>query len=159
MHDLARLSQYWSYTSSFCSLWPLPTSVSCISWSIILDLLSVDHNTMRQTSEKPQGDGGNGLSVLCRSSKSARSRTTEKRAGESKYPASYAYSGTMLGARPNPTSYQPELAKFYEKEVFVCEGDGRPPWCTICMNWKPDRAHHCREIARCVKKMDHFCPW
>ena len=27
------------------------------------------------------------------------------------------------------------------------------------MNFKPDRSHHCREVNRCVQKMDHFCPW
>lgn len=52
-----------------------------------------------------------------------------------------------------------DLQEHYTKEVFVCEGDGRPTWCSSCMNWKPDRAHHCREVDRCVRKMDHFCPW
>lgn len=53
----------------------------------------------------------------------------------------------------------PSLRDFYSKDVFVCQGDGRPIWCSTCNNYKPDRAHHCREIERCVKKMDHFCPW
>ena len=25
--------------------------------------------------------------------------------------------------------------------------------------YKPDRAHFCRQLNRCVLKMDHFCPW
>ncbi|KAK3695562.1 DHHC palmitoyltransferase-domain-containing protein [Podospora appendiculata] len=57
----------------------------------------------------------------------------------------------------NPDS--PGLEDFYSKDVFVCDFDGRPPWCSTCCNWKPDRAHHCSEIDRCVRKMDHYCPW
>ena len=48
---------------------------------------------------------------------------------------------------------------FWLKDVFVCNFDGRPSFCSTCLNFKPDRAHHCREVDRCVKKMDHFCPW
>jgi len=51
------------------------------------------------------------------------------------------------------------LRDFYTKDVFSCEGDGRPVWCSTCLNFKPDRTHHCREVGRCVRKMDHFCPW
>ncbi len=49
--------------------------------------------------------------------------------------------------------------EFWHKDVFVCGFDGRPPFCSTCYNYKPDRAHHCRELGRCVLKMDHFCPW
>lgn len=51
------------------------------------------------------------------------------------------------------------LEEFYSKDVFVCQDDGKPPWCTSCAQFKTDRAHHCRELGRCVRKMDHFCPW
>jgi palmitoyltransferase len=48
---------------------------------------------------------------------------------------------------------------FWHKDVFTCNWDGRPSFCSACHNYKPDRAHHCRELGRCVLKMDHFCPW
>ncbi|KAK2748892.1 palmitoyltransferase pfa5 [Myotisia sp. PD_48] len=51
------------------------------------------------------------------------------------------------------------LEAFYMKDVFVCKEDGRPPWCSKCCQYKSDRAHHCSEVDRCVRKMDHFCPW
>ncbi|KAJ5735584.1 uncharacterized protein N7483_000709 [Penicillium malachiteum] len=51
------------------------------------------------------------------------------------------------------------LETFYTKEVFVCQDDGRPQYCSTCCQFKMDRSHHCREIDRCVRKMDHFCPW
>lgn len=57
----------------------------------------------------------------------------------------------------NPDS--PGLERFYSKDVFACEADGRPKWCSGCRQWKPDRAHHSSEIGRCVRKMDHLCPW
>ncbi|KAI2637658.1 zf-DHHC-domain-containing protein [Hypomontagnella submonticulosa] len=61
------------------------------------------------------------------------------------------------GPDPNPDS--PGLEKFYTKDVFICENDGRPKWCSECCNWKPDRVHHSSEIDRCVYRMDHYCPW
>lgn len=57
----------------------------------------------------------------------------------------------------NPDS--PGLENFYSKDIFVCEADGRPKWCSSCRQWKPDRAHHSSELDRCVRKMDHLCPW
>ncbi|KAL1958707.1 hypothetical protein VTO42DRAFT_4050 [Malbranchea cinnamomea] len=51
------------------------------------------------------------------------------------------------------------LEAFYAKDIFVCQADGKPPWCSVCHQWKTDRAHHCSEAGRCVRKMDHFCPW
>ncbi|CAG7997005.1 unnamed protein product [Penicillium nalgiovense] len=59
------------------------------------------------------------------------------------------------------TAFQSDfgLESFYTRDVFVCEEDGRPHWCTTCCQYKTDRAHHCRELGRCVRKMDHFCPW
>ena len=69
------------------------------------------------------------------------------------------YTGGIIAGRPNPETESPGLQEFYRKNVFICEGDGRPIWCSICMNWKVDRSHHCREVGRCVRKMDHYCPW
>jgi palmitoyltransferase len=53
----------------------------------------------------------------------------------------------------------PGLERFYSKDVFICENDGLPRWCSSCKTWKPDRTHHSSDINRCVRKMDHFCPW
>ena len=48
---------------------------------------------------------------------------------------------------------------FWHRDLFICQYDGRPPFCSQCFSWKLDRDHHCREVNRCVRKMDHFCPW
>ncbi|KAI2617121.1 zf-DHHC-domain-containing protein [Hypoxylon sp. NC1633] len=60
---------------------------------------------------------------------------------------------------PDPNPDSPGLEQFYTKDVFICENDGRPKWCSVCCNWKADRVHHSSEINRCVYRMDHFCPW
>lgn len=31
--------------------------------------------------------------------------------------------------------------------------------CTRCEIYRPPRAHHCRICRRCIRKMDHHCPW
>ncbi|KAF7260175.1 hypothetical protein EG68_02047 [Paragonimus skrjabini miyazakii] len=31
--------------------------------------------------------------------------------------------------------------------------------CTRCSMFRPPRAHHCRICRRCVRRMDHHCPW
>ncbi len=55
-----------------------------------------------------------------------------------------------LATKNDPDS--PGLESFYTKDVFVCEMDGRPRWCSECKNWKPDRAHHCSSAGRCIRK-------
>ncbi|VDP22136.1 unnamed protein product [Soboliphyme baturini] len=31
--------------------------------------------------------------------------------------------------------------------------------CGRCEAYRPPRAHHCRICRRCIRKMDHHCPW
>ena len=30
------------------------------------------------------------------------------------------------------------LQSFYTKNIFTCEGDGRPVWCSTCLHFKQD---------------------
>ncbi len=69
---------------------------------------------------------------------------------------SYAYPSGNLSP-DDASALKRGLEAFWTKDVFVCEADGKPIFCSTCQNWKPDRAHHCREVARCVRKMDHSC--
>jgi palmitoyltransferase len=72
-------------------------------------------------------------------------------------PTDLETSGIVAASDNDPDS--PGLELFYTKDVFVCDMDGKPKWCTHCANWKPDRAHHSSDCGRCIRKMDHFCPW
>ena len=51
------------------------------------------------------------------------------------------------------------VADYVQDDCFVSKDDGRPPWCSHCLNFKPGRTHHCRQIDRCIDRYDHFCPW
>lgn len=48
---------------------------------------------------------------------------------------------------------------FDKYDAYICDYEGMPLWCDKCHNFKPDRTHHCKELGRCVRKMDHYCPW
>lgn len=68
----------------------------------------------------------------------------------------YIDRGSVSGGRSGPPA---GLENFYTRDIFECEVDGLPRYCSICKTWKPDRTHHSREVGRCIFKMDHFCPW
>ncbi|VVT47353.1 uncharacterized protein SAPINGB_P001669 [Magnusiomyces paraingens] len=44
-------------------------------------------------------------------------------------------------------------------DVFICDPDGFPLWCSHCQSIKTDRVHHSAELGYCVDKMDHMCHW
>ncbi|OAP65670.1 hypothetical protein AYL99_01642 [Fonsecaea erecta] len=86
-----------------------------------------------------------------------RSATHKEEALE--YDSTEGYTPRHLRHRQDKEAQGFRAQDFWYKDVFVCGWDGRPPFCSTCYNYKPDRAHHCRELGRCVLKMDHFCPW
>ncbi|XP_026461598.1 palmitoyltransferase ZDHHC3-like isoform X2 [Ctenocephalides felis] len=60
---------------------------------------------------------------------------------------------TDPGAVPKGNATKEQIARMGFREgqvVFKC-----PKCCSI----KPERAHHCSVCQRCVRKMDHHCPW
>ncbi|XP_076065728.1 DNZDHHC/NEW1 zinc finger protein 11 [Oratosquilla oratoria] len=40
-------------------------------------------------------------------------------------------------------------------------GEQNNDWtvCARCEMYRPPRAHHCRICQRCIRRMDHHCPW
>ncbi|CAB4066155.1 ZDHHC3_7_25 [Lepeophtheirus salmonis] len=53
--------------------------------------------------------------------------------------------------RGNATKENIEKMGFREGQVIFK--------CPKCSCIKPERAHHCSVCQRCVRKMDHHCPW
>jgi palmitoyltransferase len=50
--------------------------------------------------------------------------------------------------------------KYFDKySAYISDYEGHPQYCDKCSAHKPDRTHHCRELGRCVRRMDHYCPW
>ena len=103
-----------------------------------------------------QNKGGKGPRLGRKASGDPLSEKRSKRSGSLN---ARAYSDAHATADGATSEQRPSLQEFFKRDAFVCQGDGRPAWCSHCQNWKPDRAHHCREVDRCVRKMDHFCPW
>jgi palmitoyltransferase len=58
--------------------------------------------------------------------------------------AAWSDPGSIPKTKEAPGSMEPERVKFCNK----CD-----------LNWKPERAHHCKECGMCIYKMDHHCPW
>lgn len=44
------------------------------------------------------------------------------------------------------------------QQMGLC-GDQVVYKCPKCCCIKPERAHHCSVCQRCIRKMDHHCPW
>ncbi len=48
---------------------------------------------------------------------------------------------------------------FVDKGISTAPNLYSPFSCSVCMQYKPERAHHCSRCRRCIKKMDHHCHW
>ena len=76
--------------------------------------------------------------------------------------ASYKSNGPVLdylGIIEGNTMPPIGLGEIYKKDAFICDVHGLPIFCNTCWIWKPDRTHHCSEVNRCIRRMDHYCPW
>lgn len=70
-----------------------------------------------------------------------------------------------------PANWIPPEASFEELEFAKTESSQnadryfdastfyRPRWCKYCSSYKPPRSYHCKDLNRCVLKLDHYCPW
>ncbi|KAL5120803.1 palmitoyltransferase pfa5 [Pleosporales sp. CAS-2024a] len=60
---------------------------------------------------------------------------------------------------PTTEKAEADSAPMEQYDAYICDYEGAPLFCDKCRIFKPDRAHHCKELGRCISRMDHFCPW
>lgn len=125
-----------------------------------ISFLRLIHITIWDPPYLPLGQAASQHTHFIKSKENSRNRGNTEGVANGEYDAGYGSRGTSSEA-PSPQNDpdSPGLELFYSKDVFTCEMDGKPRWCSQCSNWKPDRAHHCGSSGRCILKMDHFCPW
>ncbi|KAI0726908.1 zf-DHHC-domain-containing protein [Fomitopsis betulina] len=56
-----------------------------------------------------------------------------------------------------PRGWQPDVQDSDGYEVKKLTRG--PRFCRTCEEYKPPRAHHCKQCKRCTLRMDHHCPW
>jgi len=65
-----------------------------------------------------------------------------------------SYTEEEMTAAKQKEDTRDKYAKFLDIANFY-----KPRWCHYCQSFKPPRAYHCRDIDKCVLRMDHYCPW
>jgi palmitoyltransferase len=65
----------------------------------------------------------------------------------------------LPSADPTTEKMDADSQAMEQYDAYICDYEGIPLFCDKCRIYKPDRTHHCKELGRCVRKMDHYCPW
>lgn len=67
-----------------------------------------------------------------------------------------SFSDPGVVARPSTSLDFSEINKAKNKQS---QDENEWTICIKCEAYRPPRAHHCRTCGRCIRKMDHHCPW
>lgn len=61
--------------------------------------------------------------------------------------------------RPPLDIYGNDSSLLRVPDVFVCDEQGFPYWCSKCQTVKVHRLFHLGDVDYCVSKFDHYCVW
>lgn len=71
----------------------------------------------------------------------------------------WAKADILQPGKPGVEKKDADPSHMEQYDAYVCDYEGTPLFCEKCRIYKLDRMHHCKELGRCVRKMDHYCPW
>ncbi|KAH3899477.1 uncharacterized protein SCODWIG_01008 [Saccharomycodes ludwigii] len=61
--------------------------------------------------------------------------------------------------KKNKQTKQHNLPYSKPPQIYPCDEQGFPLWCTMCQSIKQPRTHHSSHLNRCIWKFDHYCLW
>jgi palmitoyltransferase len=121
-------------------------------------IFNPDFTPRGEACEGPDQDRAGGSRGKARGIRTASSGDDSREKNDLNSPTDVEGARDQTGGKAYPLD-PAGLESFYMKDVFVCQQDGRPPYCSKCCQFKTDRAHHNSDMDRCVRRLDHFCPW
>lgn len=64
-----------------------------------------------------------------------------------------------LGEEISSIDDEKPLSSIIPPDVYQCDPQGYPIWCSTCQSLKMERTHHSSTLGYCISRFDHYCVW